>query len=243
MALLLDEVVDLSVTEGAGLQTMRQPVDLVALTRHFAEQNEPTSGRQRISVETSCLKSSPPVRQVGMDWHRLRGRARRTQPRELVDGAPPAVEAAASGRPILDAGTWLSIRPVLLVVAGLLAAVGIDWLFVPWSYPVGAAYGIALLLAAQFLSPRAVMVTTCVALLLSVTSNNLQGAPVAAWLADNASLLLLGMLSWLLARQRKVARDARRASEAAPASIQLAFDAARAFAGADTARGRARALV
>ena len=169
-----------------------------------------------------------------MDWHRLRGRARRTQPRELVDGAPPAVEAAASGRPILDAGTWLSIRPVLLVVAGLLAAVGIDWLFVPWSYPVAAAYGIALLLAAQFLSPRAVMVTTCVALLLSVTSNNLQGAPVAAWLADNASLLLLGMLSWLLARQRKVARDARRASEAAQARIQLAFDAARALAGAAT---------
>jgi hypothetical protein len=107
-------------------------------------------------------------------------------------------------------------------------------LFVPWSYPVAAGYGIALLLAAQFLSPRAVAVTTCVALVLSVTSNNLQGAPLAAWLADNASLLLLGMLSWLLAQQRKVARDARRVSEAAQARIQLAFDAARALAGAAT---------
>jgi hypothetical protein len=66
---------------------------------------------------------------------------------------------------------------VLLVGAALLAALAIDWLLATWSYPVAAAYGVSLLVAAHVLSPLGVAVTTSLALVLSVMSNNLQGAP------------------------------------------------------------------
>ncbi len=62
---------------------------------------------------------------------------------------------------------------------------------VVWSYPVAAAYGVSLRLAARILPPRAVVVTTCIALVMSAGSNNLQSAPVAAWLADDTGLVLI----------------------------------------------------
>jgi signal transduction histidine kinase len=136
--------------------------------------------------------------------------------------------------PQVPASASVSIRGLLFVSVCLLAAAAVDWLVVPWSYPVAAAYGIALLLAAHVLPRRGVIVTTSVALGLSATSSIVQGAPAAAALADNASLVVVGALAWMLARQREAAVAARQSSEAAEHRIELAYDAARALAEATT---------
>jgi signal transduction histidine kinase len=95
---------------------------------------------------------------------------------------------------------------LLVVAAALLAALASDWFIVPISYPVAAAYGVPLILAAQLLaSPITVAAVGGVALLLSITSNILQGAPVAALAANNTGLLAIALLAFLLSRQRKVA--------------------------------------
>ena len=124
----------------------------------------------------------------------------------------------------------------MLVGAVLLAALAVDWLLATWSYPVAAAYGVALLVAAHVLSPRGVAVTTGLALVISVVSNNLQGAPAAAWLADNTGLVALGVLAVLLARQREVTQAAR-------GRIEQAYEAARALAGATTLEEAGSALL
>jgi signal transduction histidine kinase len=95
--------------------------------------------------------------------------------------------------------------PLLVVALALLAAFAIDWLLVPTSYPVAAAYGVSLILAAYLLaSPAMVAALGGVALLLSMTSNLLQAAPTAALAGNNAGLLAIGVLAFLLARQRKI---------------------------------------
>ena len=122
------------------------------------------------------------------------------------------------------------VNRLVLVGAALVAALALDWFVVPWSYPVAAAYGVSLLLAARVLPPRAVVVTTFIALVMSAGSNNLQGAPAAAWVADDTGLVLIGLLAWLLARERETARRARQSSEVANRRIELAYGAARALA-------------
>src|SRR5207244_9802301 len=162
-----------------------------------------------------------------------------------------AVEAtmsanSAATNPIHDLawqGRTRRIPAVLLVGEAMVLALAIDWLLVPRSYPVAAAYGVALLLAAHLLRPAAVVITMCLALALSVASNLLQGAPSAAWLTDNTSLLLLGALAWLLARQREVARTARQVSEASRRQIALAYEAARALAEATTLEAAGTAML
>ncbi len=95
---------------------------------------------------------------------------------------------------------------LFLVAAAIVAALAIDWFLVPTSYPVAAAYGVPLILAAQLLaSPRTVAVVGGVALALSIGSNILQRAPVAALAANNTGLLAIALLAFLLTRQRKVA--------------------------------------
>ena len=182
-----------------------------------------------------------------MAWQDLLARAHAVQPREPAEGGLPADNGSAAradpAQPERRQDRSLPPHRVLLVGAGLLVALAIDWLLVPWSYPVAAAYGVALLLAAHVLPPRAVVVTTCLALGLSVASNNLQGAPLAAWLADNMSLVVLGVLAWLLARQREVARTARQVSEASQRRIELAFEAARALADATTLEAAGAAML
>jgi signal transduction histidine kinase len=69
---------------------------------------------------------------------------------------------------------------------------------------------------------------------MSVVSSSIQNAPVSASLTDNASLVVVGVLAWLLARQREVAVEARWVSEAAGQRIELAYEAARALAEATT---------
>jgi hypothetical protein len=112
---------------------------------------------------------------------------------------------------------WLPfVSRRLLVGAALLAALVVDWFLATPSYPVAAAYGLSLLIAAHVLPPRDVAVTTGLVLVLSVLSSNLQNAPAAAWLADNTGLVGLGVLAFLLARQREVAH--RRSSAVKPHS-------------------------
>jgi hypothetical protein len=102
--------------------------------------------------------------------------------------------------------SWLARS--LLVLVTLLAALAVDWLLAPNSYPVAAAYGIALLVAAQLLTPKSVALTTVGALGLSVGSNALQQAPGMAAASDNAGLLAIGILAFLLARQRQISEAA-----------------------------------
>jgi signal transduction histidine kinase len=177
-------------------------------------------------------------------WQEILARAH-PEPRE--DGPPGAADSAA--RPDLDArrdqlqtGSPL-LSGVLLVGAALLAALAVDWFLATRSYPVAAAYGVSLLLAAHYLPPRAVVLTTCLALVLSVVSNNLQHAPAAAWLADNAGLVGLGALALLLAREREVTQAARQTSEATQHRIELAYEAARALAEATTLEAAGSALL
>ena len=123
-----------------------------------------------------------------------------------TDGDAPTSATPAPG---YSAGVWprrVRRQGRLLVVAmALLAAFAIDWLLVPTTYPVAAAYGVALILAAHLLtSPAAVAALGAVALALSVASNLLQGAPTAALAGNNAGLLAIGVLAFLLVRQRKV---------------------------------------
>jgi signal transduction histidine kinase len=134
-------------------------------------------------------------------------------------------------------GAWV------LVGSALLAALAVDWFLATRSYPVAAAYGVSLLIAAHFLSPRAVLLATCLALVLSVLSNLLQNAPALAWLADNTGLVGLGVLALLLARQREVAQAARQSSEAMQRRIELAYEAARALAEAATLEAAGSALL
>src|SRR5919205_2392422 len=75
-----------------------------------------------------------------------------------TDGDAPTSATPAPG---YSAGVWprrVRRQGRLLVVAmALLAAFAIDWLLVPTSYPVAAAYAVALILAAHLLtSPTAV---------------------------------------------------------------------------------------
>jgi signal transduction histidine kinase len=131
--------------------------------------------------------------------------------------AVPATEGHAAREDALTTSTrtrgysrkvWLLAErsgPLLAVALALVAAFAIDWLLVPTSYPVAAAYGVSLILAAYLLaSPAMVAALGGVALLLSVSSNLLQAAPTAALAGNNAGLLAIGVLAFLLARQRKI---------------------------------------
>jgi signal transduction histidine kinase len=146
------------------------------------------------------------------------------------DGANSAVPdgharlgGARMGEPLALLAHQASRRPALAVAVALAAALGIDWLLAPNSYPVAAAYGVALLIAAQLLSPRGVVVASGAAVMLSLGSNVLQQAPMMAAAADNAGLLAIGVLAFLLARQRDF-------SEAARQRLELQYAAARALA-------------
>ena len=100
---------------------------------------------------------------------------------------------------------------LLVVALALVAAFAIDWLLVPRSYPVAAAYGVSLILAALLMaSPVIVAELGVLALALSITSNLLQAAPVGALVGNNAGLLAIGLMAVLLARQRKITRDRKR---------------------------------
>ena len=102
---------------------------------------------------------------------------------------------------------WIqgTARP-LVVAAALVAALASDWFLVPSGYPVAAAYGVPLILAAHLLaSPTTVGAVGGVALALSIASNVLQGAPAAALAANSTGLLAIAVLAFLLARQRKAA--------------------------------------
>jgi hypothetical protein len=130
-------------------------------------------------------------------------------------------------------------RPERLFVIALsvVAAVAIDWLLAPNGYPVAAAYGISLLLAAQLLaSPTAVAATGGIAFALSIASNMLQRAPLAALAADNAGLLAMSFLALLLARQTKVADAARQ-------RLELQYGAARALAEGPTLQAASTAIL
>lgn len=135
---------------------------------------------------------------------------------DLPSGASPASPGTA-----FHSQSWH--RPALTVGAALVAALAVDWLLAPASYPVAAAYGVALLLAARLLAPRGVAMTAVAALVLSIASNAFQQAPTMAAVADNAGLLAIGLLAYLVARQRQLSEAARR-------RLELQYAAARALA-------------
>jgi signal transduction histidine kinase len=118
-----------------------------------------------------------------------------------------ALKASTRTRGYSSEGWLLAERSgrLFVVALALVAAFAIDWLLVPTSYPVAAAYGVSLILAAYLLaSPAMVAVLGGVAVLLSMTSNLLQAAPTGALAGNNAGLLAIGVLAFLLARQRKI---------------------------------------
>ena len=83
---------------------------------------------------------------------------------------------------------------LFLVALAHVAAFAVDWLLVPTSYPVAAAYGLSLILAAHLLaSPVVVAALGVVALALSIASNLLQAAPIAAVAGNNAGLFAIGV--------------------------------------------------
>jgi signal transduction histidine kinase len=174
-------------------------------------------------------------------WQDVLARAHHAQRREPSEDGPPVGANSAALPGLTEQGNRQDRSPprrgLLLVGAALLAALAVDWFLAPRSYPVAAAYGVSLLVAAHFLSLRGVAVTAGLALVLSVVSNNLQGAPAAAWLADNTGLVGLGLLAVLLARQREVTQAAREVSEAAEAQAAALLESERA------ARGEADAAV
>ena len=104
-----------------------------------------------------------------------------------------ATLASARSGPGTSAPAWpgWAERSGLLVVAlALVSAFAIDWLLVPSSYPVAAAYGVPLILAAYLLaSPLIVAALGGIALTASIASNVLQTAPTAALAGNNAGLL------------------------------------------------------
>jgi signal transduction histidine kinase len=119
-------------------------------------------------------------------------------------------------------------RQGLAITVALVLALVIDWLFTPIGYPVAAAYGISLLLAVRLLnSPRAVAATAGAALVLSIASDLLQRAPLAATVTNNAGLLAIAVLAVLLTSQRAVAEAARQ-------RLALQYGAARTLAEAPT---------
>lgn len=123
----------------------------------------------------------------------------------LMAGAPP--EESIRAVPATRKPSVLVQRPLRLFVVALAlaAAFAIDWLLVPTSYPVAAAYGVSLILAALLLaSPVIVAELGVAALALSITSNLLQDAPVGALAGNNAGLLGIAVVAVLLARQRKI---------------------------------------
>ena len=68
------------------------------------------------------------------------------------DGANSAVQddharlgGARMGEPLAVLARQALRRPALAVAVALAAALGIDWLLAPNSYPAAAAYGVALL--------------------------------------------------------------------------------------------------
>ena len=94
---------------------------------------------------------------------------------------------------------------LFMVALALAAAFAIDWLVVPRSYPVSAAYGVSLILAALLLgSPVIVAAVGVLALALSISSNLLQATPVAAFAGNSAGLLAIAVVAVLLSRQRKI---------------------------------------
>ena len=177
-------------------------------------------------------------------WRDVLARERR-EPREDVPASATGAAEHTDGdqlrRQLQDRSP--RVRGMLLVGAAMAAALVVDWFLATWSYPVAAAYGVSLLLAAYHLSPRAVVLTTGLALVLSVASNNLQQAPAAASLADNAGLLGLGVLAVLLARQREVTEAARQISEATERRVELTYESARGLAEATTLEAAGSALL
>ena len=96
----------------------------------------------------------------------------------------------------------------------LAAAFGIDWLLAPNSYPVAAAYGVALLIAAQLLSPRGVAVASGGAVILRASAATCYSKP-PRWRPRRImrALLAIGVLAFLLARQRDFSEAARQRLE------------------------------
>src|SRR5689334_2400880 len=95
-------------------------------------------------------------------------------PSVLIEATPEQPDDALT--PLTNtrgSSTWAERwRRWVLVALALLAAFGVDWLLVPSSYPVAAAYGVSLILAAHLLaSPVTVAALGVVALALSITSN------------------------------------------------------------------------
>jgi signal transduction histidine kinase len=134
---------------------------------------------------------------------------------EQSNGAAPTTEGHVARENALISSTsgygrkaWrLAERSgrLFVVALALVAAFAIDWVLVPSSYPVAAAYGVSLILAAHLLaSPVIVAAIGVAALALSSASNVLQAAPVAASGSNSAGLLAIAVLAVLLARQRKI---------------------------------------
>jgi signal transduction histidine kinase len=132
---------------------------------------------------------------------------------------------------------WESRYTHLLgVAAALVAALLIDWLLQPSGYPVAAAYGIPLLLAAHLLSAAGVAGTCGAALALNIVTDGFQREAPASSAAENVAILAIGVLAFLLARQRLV-------SEGTRGRLELQYRAARALAEGDTLQGASSAIL
>ena len=98
--------------------------------------------------------------------------------------------------------------PLLVIGAGLAAALALDWTHSLDGYPVAAAYSISLLLTCQYFAPRVVAGVGAIALAMDVGSNVVQGSSFGESAADTAGLLAIVLLAILTAHKRLQAESA-----------------------------------
>jgi signal transduction histidine kinase len=110
------------------------------------------------------------------------------------------------GRPNMKRASTL-----LLMSTTLIGAIAIDYL-APWPFIMTPLYAIPMLVAANRLSPRAVVATAALVTAVNCASGLLEGTPLEVVLLYTAGLILTAYLAVALAWQRQV--SARHADEA-----------------------------
>ncbi|MBX5443893.1 HAMP domain-containing sensor histidine kinase [Sphaerobacter sp.] len=133
-----------------------------------------------------------------------RARAAGSEARGAVWETSPAGGAPTRRRTV---SRWLI---GVLAIASLLVALALDLTVMPRGRVVSLLYALPVLVAARWLSPRAVGAVGAAAVCVAVISGAAQGLPVAVWITDVLGLLPIVGAAVLLARQRvALLHDAR----------------------------------
>lgn len=109
---------------------------------------------------------------------------------------------------------------ILLIVACLLTALVINLYLLPENNLIAAFYAVGVLIAAQKLSPRAVIVVAVVAVLLYLLNVYVKGRSLAVAPVGVAALAIVSYLALQLSRQRRETDRRAREAEEARRSLQ-----------------------